>query len=415
MGLLGAQGSHHVEPLGQHARIGHRADLAPREFVENVPVEHEPLAHKAEALRHLLLVLPDVDPHGVDLGRRELTGSLHEGGEPRLVPNRGDGDVRAEHAIPQRAVLVEAKVVRLADDEDGGVVDPRPDVGRWLAVDLGVAQDIGDHQRHAGLVRLLQAHVDAAIPHHSAEVALELLAAGVVSARDVLGVVLAHARLVEALRRRHLVAGVAVRRAVLAEDDAAAHAPVCLDQRHLTGHQVGRLRRGDCVGVDERIGDGEIGDDAAGNLLQLSGLQFGVEMLGRLETCSGEGADIGLEVLPLQIAQHLVEQQVIDVIDRVGGDEHRDLPVARVLVELEELQPFGRRDDEAVLRQERALGVAPSESVRVAQRRHIHRQGVPLVRCRQDDGDLGVGGEAWPAYIGRRRGRDGGRRGCGRR
>ena len=194
-----------------------------------------------------------------------------------------------------------------------------------------------------------------------------------------------------------------------------------LDQCQFTIHQVGHLRRCDGTGVNEGIGDGEVGDDAAHNVLQFGALQFGVENLGRLQTGSGERLNIRRKVLPLQVAQHLVEEQVVDVVDGIGGDEDGDFLVAGILVDLEELQPLSRRDDEAILRQERALRVAERETLVVEQCRQVHRQRIAAIGCGQTDGDLGVGGEAWPAHVrwsgrrrGRRDGRDSGRGGCGR-
>ena len=427
VGFLGTQRRHHVESLRQPALVVEFTYLTPGEFVEDVGVQDETLAHEAEALRHLLLILEDIDPHRVDLRGWELAGGLDEDGEFHLVGDGRDRGIGAEDGVPQRAVLVKAQIVRLADDKDGGIVDSRPDVSARLAIHDDIAQDVGDEECHAGLVGSLQPHVDATVPHHGTEVTLKLLAAGVVAPGDVLGVVLTHTGLVEALRRGIGVAGVAGLRAILAEDRTGAHTLMRLDQCQFTIHQVGHLRRCDGTGVDERFGHGEVSDDTARNVLQFSALQFGVESLGRLQTGSGEHLDIRRKVLPLQVTQHLVEEQVVDVVDGIGGDEDGDFLVAGILVHLEELQPFGRRDDEAILRQERAPRVAERETLVVGQCRHVHRERIAAIGRGQTDGDLGVGGEARSAHVvrwrrrrGWRDGRDSGRwwRGrwwCGRR
>ena len=138
---------------------------------------------------------------------------------------------------------------------------------------------------------------------------------------DVLGIVLAHAGLVEALWGRHGIARIAIIRAIRAKDRATAKARVRVDQGQFSLHQIGHLRGGDGVRIDERVGDGKVGDDAASDVFQLGTLQLGVEIPSGLKAGSSQRLNIGLETLSLQVAQHLVKEQVVDVIDRVGSDK----------------------------------------------------------------------------------------------
>ena len=101
-------------------------------------------------------------------------------------------------------------------------------------------------------------------------------------------------------------------------------------------------------------GNGKIGHVPQGRVLQRSADQGLV--LGRAGCQHGAGQrfEIDDEVVGLQVAQHFIEEQVIDMIDRVGGDEHRALhvPAALVdLVELTELARYRRSDHETVLGQ----------------------------------------------------------------
>jgi len=67
---LGALRSKEVQRFRQVARFGHGTHVAPHHLAKNVLVECEALPHKSEPLGHISFILPDPDPHRVDLGRR---------------------------------------------------------------------------------------------------------------------------------------------------------------------------------------------------------------------------------------------------------------------------------------------------------------------------------------------------------
>ena len=182
------------------------------------------------------------------------------------------------------------------------------------------------------------------------------------AARDVLRIVLAQARLVPALRRRIRVAGIAALRTILAEKIGLPLRPAWpWIERQFRFDQVGHFGRSGRAGIDEVIGHDKVGPDAPGDLFHLRALELVVEIAGRCDAGARERRDVRRKMFALQVAQHLVEHQMVNVINRVGGDKDGQFLVARVFIDLEELEPLGRRDDKTVLRQELFLGRADFE------------------------------------------------------
>ena len=112
--------------------------------------------------------------------------------------------------------------------------------------------------------------------------------------------------------------------------------------------------------------------------------------LRRLDEGAGQRLEVGRQRVALQVAQQLVEEEVVDVEDGVGGDEDGLVLVAHALVELEVLQPVARRRHETVLLQQGAgfggEGAVVEAQVRDAVEVHGQRVVAVVVIGRQRDG-----------------------------
>ena len=94
----------------------------------------------------------------------------------------------------------------------------------------------------------------------------------------------------------------------------------------------------------------------------------------------------GVQFLPLEVTQHLVKHQMVNVQARICGDVHRNIGVPGFLVQLVELLGLGGRDYKAVLAQKVTLGFSGGQdSVFVAghvevfvisQLAQVYRKGV---------------------------------------
>ncbi len=189
-GFIGTHGGEEIQPFGQAARLFHGAHIAPDDLAKDILIQGEALAHEAEALGDQLLILLDPDPHRVDLGRREGLGSLLELGKQGRVGELVQVGIGPEDLVRKGAVFDIAQVIRLADDEDGRLVDVLPQADGGSAIGGGGrAQRLDQQQGPAGLEIVRLAEGQPPVPHHGLEIHLQVFAAGVMAARDVLGVI----------------------------------------------------------------------------------------------------------------------------------------------------------------------------------------------------------------------------------
>jgi len=101
-------------------------------------------------------------------------------------------------------------------------------------------------------------------------------------------------------------------------------------------------------GIQQPARDGDKGDGAARCVLPLRRAEELVVRVGLLEHPAVQAAQHRDEVLHLGGAQDLVKQQVIGVEKRIARHEDRDIAIARLLVEHEELLLGARTHDKAV-------------------------------------------------------------------
>ena len=130
-----------------------------------------------------------------------------------------------------------------------------------------------------------------------------------------------------------------------------------LDQSQFGLHQVGRIVRHLDVGVQQLAGDADKGHGATGGILPAGALQSLVLAVGLGQQGLVQVAQQGDKVLNLGCAQHLVEQQVVDVQQRVAGDKDGHVGVAGLLVDGEKLLFDAGADDETIPRQPLPLGL----------------------------------------------------------
>ncbi|CAM2801702.1 hypothetical protein DERA104750_03580 [Deinococcus radiodurans] len=371
---VAAQPGQQVEPARQRAGLCGRADLAVNEALKGGPVEREALAHQAEplglALTHVFAFtrLGD-DKHAVDLRHRQR-------GEGRLKALQGSGVGKGPHLAARRlfqdaGILGEVEVVAFADQQGGGVVHPAPELLR-----LGVVgQQGGQQRRRARLTGFFYPQVHAPEPLHGPEIALQGVAAGVVPARNVLRVVLRHFTGREDARRGDALMGLDFGQFGLHD---ALHG--CRNRR----------RR-----VAEAARHCEVRHRVQRVSLQRCALQC-LPLLHRVvEQQTGHFRGRRYEGFTLQVAQHLVEHQVVDVQHAVGRHEGRLIGVTALLVGRVELSPTRRSNHEPVAAESRLLSGVQSgqlkvfvalEDRRVADLPEVDRQGVGR--------SLGVGQEA---------------------
>jgi len=275
-------------------------------------------------------------------------------------------------------------VVRLADKKDGGGVDALPDGEGGLAVDgeplHGLQQEEGAEGgavvegREEGVRIGGEGH--APEPHHGAEIAGERVAAGVMAADDVLGVILLIVK-----------DGRGGRPVVAADEAALGNIAAAVDFR-VKG------------GIKHAFGDDEIihglMDGGAGRVLVHSGVLL---VLDDLEESAEEPVEVAVKMGLLDLHEHVVEDEVEGVEEGVGGDEDGDILLARLVVEVVHLlvaavvaAAFGG-DEKMVAREEVALGSVKAEIAGVDHIAEVGSDAVALRRRQNERGLREIGAE----------------------
>ena len=182
-----------------------------------------------------------------------------------------------------------------------------------------------------------------------------------------------------------------------------------VDQRHLRADQVGHFGRHRVRQAQELGRHGKIGHVAAGGFFERGALERLVLAVAGSQHAAGQGIERGGKGVAFQVAQHLIEDQVIDVIDRIGGDEDRPQAVTAVfidLIELAKLARFGRQYHKTVFCERPGLGIVEFEFAYVLHLVQIQRQAViAAVEFGRDmDRYRLEGGKSRFVDVGRRRG-----------
>ena len=309
---VGAEGGEEVERLGQ-AALRHRVG---DQFLEHEGVGHEALAHEAQAFGGVGGGVFGHD-HAQDRGGAQRGHALLEGGELRVVDQGFRVGQRTVGGVERLVVLGGRQIVAAAHEKDGRLVDAVPKRVGWLAFHLRGAQGEGEQGGALGFGGVGGAEGHAAVPHHGHEVAAERLALGVVAARHVLAPVFA--------------VGIG------GEDGRRADLLVRGDGGEVGVGEVAQALRHRPIGVEQLDGYREVGGVVAG--------RFGPGRCGellilrhrRLEERVVEPSEHGNEGVGLGAAQGFVEQQVVDVQERVARHEGGHVVVAGALVHLVEL------------------------------------------------------------------------------
>lgn len=270
--------------------------------------------------------------HGVDLRGGRLGRELVKRPPGRVVARQGrHGHVRAVCLLRQREVLVVAVVVRGPREERGHLVDGAPLLGGRLAGVVRLRKRQGGKQRAAveHLVGLRKAA--SAVPHHRAEVGLELRVARIIAARGILRVVLA---------QRGVACG-GHGEAALVEEGRRLDAVRRVDKGKLRVHGLLHLRRDlgklGRAGVQKRGAHGEEpGAQRGGRLPLRAGERLELPHAGD-EHAAGQLAELGTQAVALAGPEQVGEIEMVRVHHGVHGDEAREEVVAVALVQLEEL------------------------------------------------------------------------------
>ena len=393
--LIGTHGGEEIQAFGQAARLIHGAHVAPDHLSKDILIQGKALAHEAETLGNQRLILLDPDPHRVDLRRRKGFGGLLETGKQAWVCKLTRIGILTEDLVRKRTIFDVTQVIRFANDEDGRLVDIFPQTdGRSPAGDRGRAQRLHQKQGPAGFEIIRLAEGQAPVPHHRLEIHLQIFTQRVMAAWDVLGVIFDQAHILRQVgaipdRRKSLGIG-------------------GVDESQLGVCHGIRLGRGRVREAQQPVGHLKIGSVAQGGISQRSGFQRLVLGRGGSQHTGGEGLEIADEVAGFQVAQHLVENQVINVVNRVGGDEERHRLIAVLfiyLVELAVLPRHRRSHGKAILHQQGALRIAQGDLVKPLHLVQIQRQAVApaLEGLRQADSRLAITGKRRRINSGRRR------------
>ena len=224
--------------------------------------------------------------------------------------------------------LCQTKVVGLAHEVGDEVV-------QYLVVLLRL---LVEFQRtgllHGGqyLVVVLQSEGGGLQPHHTTEVTLELLAAGIVTTRTEEAVGELHLLVV-----LHEIAG-----AVLGSHDF-------LNFLDVDGTF---LRAVDIIASEQLVGDVVESDIVLGYLVDLIvEARPPFHIVQQLVHVAGESNHQGQQLVLLQLAQHAVEIEMIELQVEVGGHEAGEVGIVVLLVDLEELVQVGGHDAETVFAQ----------------------------------------------------------------
>ena len=158
-------------------------------LLEDIRVEDEPLAHETE-LRDAGELRVARDRGGDDLRRAQFQDLLGQLLEILLRHELRDINRIAEQAWYDLPIVVGSVVIRESHEERGRLVDVLPDLADGFVAGLAVQDEVGQQDGLAGLrrgellVHIAQGDGYQAVPHDGLEIALQLVAAGVVPAGD---------------------------------------------------------------------------------------------------------------------------------------------------------------------------------------------------------------------------------------
>ncbi len=184
---VAAERCRHIQRVRKHALF---ARAVPAYTLIDQPLHHsrvdrKALSHESESRDHIVLALPDRDR--VDLRHRKLRCRIVELQKTiRISRQRVHRKRFPVYLLHDRHVLAHAQIVTRPRKERSHRVDGLPQAIRLRVV----GERFRDQERAPVHILLLLREMDPPIPHHRPEIALELLVALVVPARDILRVIL---------------------------------------------------------------------------------------------------------------------------------------------------------------------------------------------------------------------------------
>ena len=246
--------------------------------------------------------------------------------------------------------LWNAQVVVLTHEEGDELVQ-----SVVFLLDVGVVlHHVGNHDGCIHLLFVIHAEGHTLKPHHTLEILLEHMVAGVVTTWTE-----------EAVGKRQILE---------IGDESAGAVSVIPDMCYLFSHElvIARIGRHACEEMVGHVEEADVTGSCVLDDLLTALIVDGPHLLHHLVAVV---VHQGIELVGLQLAQHTVDIEVVELQVEVGGDEAGEVVVVVLLVHLEELVVAGRHDAEAVLCQLLAqLWVELLQLRGIGQVGHVHAQ-----------------------------------------
>ena len=222
-------------------------------------------------------------------------------------------------------------------------------------LDVGVVlHHVGNHDGCIHLLFVIHAEGHTLEPHHTLEILLEHMVAGVVTTWTE-----------EAVGKRQILE---------IGDESAGAVSVIPDMCYLFSHElvIARIGRHACEEMVGHVEEADVTGSCVLDDLLTALIVDGPHLLHHLVAVV---VHQGIEVIGLQLAQHTVDIEVVELQVEVGGHEAGEVGVVVLRVHLKELLVAGRHDGESVLCQLLTqLRVELLQLCGIGQIGHVHAQ-----------------------------------------